>query len=132
MNKNIASFLFLLVGLVAGYILYPAFHRNHKQIGTADTAYDSKEHGRHSVSMRQMMEQMSQVLVDKKDAAFDEAFLEEMIVHHEGAVGMAQLALTNTKRPELVQLAEKIISAQTKEIDQMRVWQAAWFGVERY
>ncbi len=61
---------------------------------------------------------------------FDAAFLEEMIPHHIGAIKMAQLALTNSKRPEILQMAKDIISAQEKEIDTMRDWQKTWFGIQ--
>lgn len=57
-------------------------------------------------------------------------FLEEMIPHHEDAVAMAKLALTRAEHPELRQLAETIIADQTREIEQMRGWYRAWYGVE--
>lgn len=66
-------------------------------------------------------------LEGKTGDAFDQAFLKEMIVHHEGAVVMAQQVLATSKRPELIKLANDIISAQTKEIAQMKEWQKAWF-----
>jgi uncharacterized protein (DUF305 family) len=40
---------------------------------------------------------------------------------------MAQQVLATSKRPELIKLANDIISAQTKEIAQMKEWQKAWF-----
>lgn len=61
---------------------------------------------------------------------FDKAFLREMIVHHEGAVVMAQAVLKNSKRPELIKLANDIIAAQTGEIIMMKNWQQVWFGVK--
>jgi uncharacterized protein (DUF305 family) len=69
-------------------------------------------------------------LEGKTGDAFDEAFLSEMIVHHEGAVSMAEAALRNAKHTELKQMAEAIISAQTTEIAQMKEWQKSWYGVE--
>lgn len=76
--------------------------------------------------MHTTMEGMTGNLEGKAGAAFEQAFLEEMIVHHEGAVVMAQMVLEKTERPELVQLANDIISAQTSEIALMRQWQASW------
>jgi uncharacterized protein (DUF305 family) len=58
--------------------------------------------------------------------AFDQAFLSQMIIHHEGAVAMAEAALENAKHSELKNMANEIISAQTKEIEQMRKWQKIW------
>lgn len=53
---------------------------------------------------------------------FDKAFLQEMIPHHQMAVMMAQMLLQGTTRPEMKELAQNIITAQEKEIEQMRSW----------
>ena len=60
-------------------------------------------------------------------ADFDKAFIEEMIPHHQMAVMMASMLQRGTQRPEMEQLADDIITAQTREIDQMRQWYDAWF-----
>ncbi len=57
---------------------------------------------------------------------FDRAFIESMIPHHQMAVMMANMLLASTDRPEMKNLAEDIIVAQTKEINQMREWAKAW------
>jgi len=59
---------------------------------------------------------------------FDKAFIEEMIPHHQMAVMMAQMLKQATSRPEMQQLAEDIIEAQTREIDSMRGWYREWYG----
>ncbi|WP_243730607.1 DUF305 domain-containing protein [Nesterenkonia salmonea] len=46
-------------------------------------------------------------------------FIEQMIVHHEGAVSMAESHLANGESPEALELSEEIISVQQAEIDQM-------------
>ncbi|ADI15198.1 DUF305 domain-containing protein [Truepera radiovictrix] len=62
----------------------------------------------------------------------DRAFLEGMIVHHGGAIEMAQAYLDGDfeKRGEVVALAERIIAAQRAEITQMQGWLTAWYGGE--
>lgn len=57
---------------------------------------------------------------------FDEAFLQEMIPHHQMAVMMAQMLLSGTDRPEMKQLGQDIINAQETEIEQMRTWLSEW------
>lgn len=55
---------------------------------------------------------------------FDPAFVEMMIPHHEGAITMAQAELAKGQNAELKKLAEAIISAQSKEIGEMRAFTA--------
>jgi uncharacterized protein (DUF305 family) len=61
------------------------------------------------------------------DQPYDAAFIDSMIVHHEGAVIMANQALEQAERPELLALANEIISAQEAEIAQMNDWRSAWY-----
>lgn len=79
-------------------------------------------------SMQGMMSDMNAALVGKTGDSFDQAFLSEMIVHHQGAVQMAQLALTNAKHQEIKDLAAGIIAAQNKEIGDMKTWEKTWYG----
>ncbi len=57
---------------------------------------------------------------------FDRAFVEEMIPHHQMAVMMATMLKNGTNRPEMSKLADDIIAAQNKEIEQMRTWLKDW------
>lgn len=77
--------------------------------------------------MSSMMHDMNASLQGKTGDAFDKEFLIQMVVHHEGAVDMAKKVLEVSKRPELIKLANDIISAQAKEIEMMNTWKAAWF-----
>ncbi len=83
-----------------------------------------------TMSMESMMTGMMANLKGKTGNEFDKAFLTEMVMHHEGAVVMAQAVLTSTDRPELKKLANEIIVAQNKEVSQMRAWYKMWFGTE--
>ncbi len=58
----------------------------------------------------------------------DQHFIEQMIPHHDGAIAMANLALTKAIHPEIKTLAETILKAQTKENQEMRAWYQDWFG----
>ncbi|MDB5264844.1 MAG: uncharacterized protein JWN64_415 [Parcubacteria group bacterium] len=81
-----------------------------------------------SMGMKDEMDGMMQTLDGKTGDAFDEAFLEEMTVHHQGAVAMAEAALKNAKHQEIKDLAQAIISAQNIEIKQMQDWKKSWYG----
>lgn len=57
---------------------------------------------------------------------FDKAFIEEMIPHHQMAVMMGQMLKNSTSREEMKKLADDIITAQTREINEMRQWYTDW------
>ncbi len=73
-----------------------------------------------------MMGDASDMTNLEKSTDFDRAFVEEMIPHHQMAVMMASMLKNGTERPEMKKLADDIIGAQTKEIDQMRQWLKNW------
>lgn len=76
--------------------------------------------------MSMSMDDMSEMLEGKTGDAFDKAFVEGMIPHHQGAIDMARAALQSAKHDEIKQMARDIISAQQKEIDMMKQWQKDW------
>ncbi len=63
-------------------------------------------------------------LEDAKD--FDQEFIRQMVPHHEMAVMMAGMLAATTKRPEMKELANNIITSQTREIEMMKSWSAVW------
>src|SRR3989344_5077170 len=106
MNKEIVTSG--IVGLILGVLIAPVF--------TPMMPWGGREISRdYMMSNNQMMGQI------------DSHFIEQMILHHQMAVMMAQMLLRSTNRPEMKQLAENIITAQTKEINQMREWYSAWY-----
>src|SRR5512144_2943195 len=62
--------------------------------------------------------------------ALDEAFLEDMIPHHMGAVMMSQQLLRRSlaRHEDTRAFAERVRDTQHAEIMQMRQWLATWFG----
>lgn len=50
----------------------------------------------------------------------DANFLQQMIYHHEGAIGMAKNILKYTEDPELRKIAENIVTSQSKGIEEMK------------
>lgn len=68
----------------------------------------------------------SESLAAKSGDAFDEAFISEMITHHEGAVEMAELAENRAKHNEIKELSKNIIATQSDEIKMLKMWQEEW------
>lgn len=57
-----------------------------------------------------------------KYSADEIMFAQMMIPHHEQAITMSEIALTNTSNPEILALAAAIRDAQAPEITQMKSW----------
>lgn len=55
-------------------------------------------------------------------------FINNMIMHHQGALEMANAALKNAEHPEILALAQSIVTTQQKEIDQMKQFKTAWYS----
>lgn len=105
-----------VVGVGAGYFI------NNESSVTADQSMRG--------SMQAQMDGMMASLEGKRGDAFDQAFLSEMILHHEGAVAMAEAAKKYATHEEITTMADAIISTQTVEIEQMREWLVSWYGIE--
>jgi uncharacterized protein (DUF305 family) len=58
---------------------------------------------------------------------FDKAFIDEMIPHHESAIAMARVALEESEDGEIRRIARDIVSAQEREIAQMKEWREEWY-----
>ena len=78
------------------------------------------EHGMDHGEMDGMLteDQMGELETTEGDA-FDALFLEFMVLHHEGAVDMSETQLEEGVNPEAGDLAEEIIDAQEREIEEM-------------
>lgn len=118
----VVGLIALAVGAVGGYTL------NTNQAPSHKMPDGSAMLGMNHSGMQGEMDAMMIALEGKTGDAFDEAFLEEMIMHHEGAVVMAEAALENAKHEEIKKMSQEIITAQEAEIRQMREWQTSWYG----
>lgn len=76
--------------------------------------------------MGMSMNQMSDELKNRTGDDFDQNFISMMIAHHQGAIDMARLAEKNAKHDEIKELSKDVVSAQTKEIENMKQWQQQW------
>ncbi|SFK85377.1 DUF305 domain-containing protein [Streptomyces pini] len=79
---------------------------------------DHSGHGSHGMSGMMTPEEMAE-LEKSSGKAFDTAFLEMMIEHHEGAVAMAEDQRENGSYGPAKAMADDIITAQNAEIDTM-------------
>lgn len=129
-NKNnvaLYAIIFLVVGIFLGWLIWGNCNRGGMMADNGMHPMADRHMSDESADMSSMMASMNSNLAGKKGDTFDKAFIDEMIVHHEGAVGMAELALTNAKHNEIKVMANDIISAQTKEIELMKKWKTDWY-----
>ena len=129
MNKE--SVMYGVVGLLAGAIIAgfsAAYAVNNDHPGMM------RSMGMHTNTTSQgvmnnndmSMGDMTASLKSKTGDDFDKAFMSEMIIHHQGAIEMANLAKQSAKHDEIKTLADNILAAQSKEIDMMQTWQTQW------
>ncbi len=62
-----------------------------------------------------------------EDQPFDLQFIDQMIMHHQGAIMSSEHMIGDSERPELRQLAENIQKSQSEQIEQMREWREEWY-----
>jgi len=63
---------------------------------------------------------------DGRHNAADVAFAQQMILHHQGAIEMADLAPSRAASQQVKDLAVRIKAAQGPEIQQMQGWLTTW------
>lgn len=97
----------------------PSSHAGHgaQKMSIGDHMKMMEEHNKHMVHM-----------LGPSDAQYDLRFINMMIQHHEGGVGMAEDALKNSTHAEIKQMSQKIIDAQKKEIAELKAWRKQWYG----
>lgn len=98
-----------------------------QHIGVHVRGHAAGADGHMGMSDAEMGMDMEPAMLDDAEP-FDRAFIDMMIPHHQGAVGMAKQLLQNGEHRNLRAMAQDIIDAQTKEIAQMRTWRRAWYG----
>lgn len=104
------SLVFLIVGLMLGFFLYP-------RLGMESDR---------DVGASKLSETMQKEPEDDDQLYSDQIFLRDMIAHHEDAISMSKNVLQHTSRKEVRTMAIAIIEVQSKEIEQMKQWLEEW------
>lgn len=98
------------------------------QADSTPVAYDPESGKTVPMSQAQISAMKMSGDLGAQDDQFDLRFIEAMVPHHQGAVGMALDALAKTQRAEIRTLAKEVISAQKTEINLMMSWTSLWYG----
>ena len=62
-----------------------------------------------------------------EEKPFDLQFIDQMIIHHQGAIMSAEHMIADSEHSELRQLSENIQKSQAEQIEQMRTWREEWY-----
>lgn len=136
-NEIVIGLLTLIIGLFIGYSLSPMMGPwSMMGVNNIDDMHDQREemmgHEEEIISsdgaMQHAMEEMMLDFRGKTGEEFEQAFLRGMIVHHIGAIEMAEQLLEETDRPELVNMANDIITVQSEEVEMMKQWLSDWYN----
>jgi len=138
----VSVLVILLIGIGIGYNMSTPHFAKYSRFGSQEAFqgvhmmngkgmsqnmfYDTDETG--GLTMADMMGNMNLSLKGQTGDQFDQVFLVQMIMHHQGAVQMAELALKQAKHQEIKDLAQAIIAAQNKEIADMKTWLQDWYN----
>ena len=90
-----------MIGLTAGYYFSPVYQAS---------MYDKTEMG-----------------LGVADRYFDLRYINQMAAHHQGAIELAQQVATTSKRTEITDLAQMIITSEPKLIATLLTWKNAWY-----
>ncbi len=71
--------------------------------------------------------QMQMMGTFDEDKPFDLQFIDQMTMHHEGAIMSSRMMIGDSERPELRELARNIEESQSRQIDQMRNFRDEWY-----
>jgi len=78
--------------------------------------HDQMGHGSMGMGSGRMAKQM----VTKNGEYSDEAFIDAMAPHHQGAITMARVALKNAEHEQVKELSRNIVSSQQAEIEELK------------
>ncbi len=111
--------LYGIVGFILGGLLVSI-------IATKQDKPETQKTQTAAISTSQHNQSMTDKLKGLTGDEFDKAFISEMMDHHQGAIDVAKLTATNAKHDEVKALGQSIITAQEKEISEMKQWQMDW------
>lgn len=120
-NINYRLTTFVLLGILALNTIWAVSNNKFYPMGLSHKMPSGEIMSDHN--MESMMMDMTANMVGKSGKELEKSFITEMIPHHQGAVDMAKLLLEDKNiNSELRTFANEIITAQEKEINQMKMW----------
>ncbi|WP_428150196.1 DUF305 domain-containing protein [Brevundimonas sp.] len=104
--------------VVEGTVSGPEDHSTHGAVVAAGPTAGDQAFAASEAEMHRLMAAAS-------GETIDQAYIAKMIAHHQGAVAMAEVALRDSRDPDVRRMARTVIDTQTREIAEMRAWRPA-------
>lgn len=79
-------------------------------------------------SQMRQEKQTAMVELGQADAFVDLRYVNAMIAHHLSAIHMAEQALSQSKRKEIIELSNTIIESDKRGIEQLYAYKRQWYG----
>jgi uncharacterized protein (DUF305 family) len=102
--------------LAVAFLLAACGAAGSAQQGDQSGGHGQMDHGSMGMGSKGMAKQM----VMENGKYSDEAFIDAMVPHHQGAIAMARVAHKNAEHEEIKKLARNIISTQQDEIEELK------------
>jgi uncharacterized protein (DUF305 family) len=97
------------------------------QQGDQSGGHGQMDHGQMGMGSGGMAKQM----IMENGEYSDEAFIDAMVPHHQGAIAMAEGALKNAEHEEIKELSRNIVSTQQSEIEELKSIKKEEFGTSQ-
>lgn len=118
MKNKILITIMVVLALAASVIWYLVATPDQQQVETAQLGTPSATKQEPAVN--------NSTYASLEGDALDEAYIADMLAHHEAALNMAEQAQAVTAHNEIRTLAGNIIQTQSQEMMNMRTWQVEW------
>ena len=102
----------------------PAF----SQEATDHSGHMMGDMGPASMAFMEANDRMHENMMMEYTGDADVDFIRGMIPHHQGAIRMARIEIAQGQDQQTKDLAQAIIDAQSREIDEMNQWREQWYG----
>ena len=113
----------LAVLVLAGTCLASPLAAQTMQRGQMQGQMDSADNPADKAFIGAMRDMMMGMHTSMPTGDTDADFVRMMLPHHKAAVDMAKAEITYGKDPDLIALANEIVTAQDKEMALMKAWQ---------